>query len=75
MAAKKEEKFEQQLERLQSIVKAIESGECALEDSLKLFAEGVELTKKCQARLDDAQQKIEVLVKADKDKIITKEFA
>jgi exodeoxyribonuclease VII small subunit len=72
--AKKEEKFEQTLERLQSLVRELESGECSLEDSLKKFEEGMALARTCQERLTQAEQKIEVLLKADKEGVQTAPF-
>lgn len=74
MAEKKEEKFEQALERLQNLVRDLESGECSLEDSIKKFEEGILLAKTCQDRLNKAEQKIEILLKADKSGVSTKEF-
>lgn len=74
MSAKKEEKFEVTLERLQSLVRELESGECSLEDSIKKFEEGMALAKSCQDRLNLAEQKIEVLLKADKSGVTTGPF-
>lgn len=74
MSSKKEEKFEQSLEKLQNLVRDLESGECSLEDSIKKFEEGMALAKSCQERLSQAEQKIEMLVKADKEGIQTKPF-
>lgn len=74
MSAKKEENFESALEKLQNLVRELESGECSLEDSIKKFEDGMSLAKSCQDRLNQAEQKIEVLLKADKDGISTKPF-
>lgn len=74
MSSNKEEKFEQSLEKLQLLVRDLESGECSLEDSIKKFEEGMALAKSCQERLSQAEQKIEMLVKADKEGIQTKPF-
>lgn len=74
MSAKKEEKFEESLDRLQNLVRELESGDCSLEDSIKKFEEGIALAKSCQDRLNKAEQKIEILLKADKDGITTKPF-
>ncbi len=76
MSAKKEEKFELTLERLQALVRELESGDCALEDSIKKFEEGMALARLCQERLNQAEQKIEVLLKADKNTgVSTEPFA
>ncbi len=74
MSAKKEEKFEQSLEKLQTLVRELESGDCSLEDSIKKFEEGMALAKSCQDRLTQAEQKIELLLKADKDGVRAKPF-
>lgn len=74
MSAKKEEKFELTLEKLQTLVRELESGECSLEDSIKKFEEGMALARACQERLNVAEQKIEVLLKADKNGVSTADF-
>lgn len=76
MAAKnKEEKFEDILERLKDLVRELESGDCSLEDSIKKFEEGMNLARSCQDRLTQAEQKIEVLLQADKEGVRTGAFA
>ena len=47
--------FEESMARLEQIVRAMERGDVALEESLKLFQEGTELVRSCQKLLDDAQ--------------------
>ena len=74
MSAKKEEKFEVTLEKLQNLVRDLESGDCSLEDSIKKFEEGMALARSCQERLNSAEQKIEILLKADKNGVSTEEF-
>lgn len=74
MSEKKEEKFEVVLEKLQGLVRELESGECSLEDSIKKFEEGMALSKSCQERLNQAEQRIEILLKADKNGVSTKPF-
>lgn len=71
---KSEEKFEDTLERLQALVRDLESGECSLEDSIRKFEEGMALARSCQDRLTQAEQKIEVLLKADKNGIQSEPF-
>lgn len=61
-----EKKFEAALARLEEIVKKLEKGDMALEQSLKLFEEGVKLARTCNKRLDEAERKVEILLK-DKD--------
>jgi exodeoxyribonuclease VII small subunit len=74
MSAKKEEKFEVTLEKLQNLVRDLESGDCSLEDSIKKFEEGMALARSCQERLNSAEQKIEILLKADKNGVSTEDF-
>ncbi|MGD8346690.1 MAG: exodeoxyribonuclease VII small subunit [Lysobacterales bacterium] len=57
--------FEKSLEELESLVEQLESGELSLDDSLKQFKRGVELTRHCQAVLEKAQQTVEKLVDND----------
>jgi exodeoxyribonuclease VII small subunit len=59
--------FEAALERLQSTVKRLESGELTLEESLKHFEEGVKLTRGCQEQLSAAEKRVELLMKANAD--------
>ena len=49
--------FEKSLERLSEIVNILESGECSLDDSFKLFEEGSKLSKKCYETLENAKIK------------------
>jgi exodeoxyribonuclease VII small subunit len=64
MSAKgKEPSFEEALKALEAIVGKLESGETKLEDSIRLFEEGMRLSAICQKRLDEADRKIEVLLR------------
>lgn len=64
--AKKKPTFETQLKDLETIVSQLEEGDLSLEESLKLFEDGVKLSRECQERLNQAERRIEVLLK-DKD--------
>ncbi len=55
------ESFETSLSRLEQIVGALEKGDLSLEDSLKLYEEGIARARFCQERLEEAESKIEVL--------------
>jgi exodeoxyribonuclease VII small subunit len=57
--------FEKKLNRLEEIVAKMEGGDIPLEDSLKLFEEGVKLSRTCQTELDEAEQKVELLLGQD----------
>jgi len=53
--------FEKALDELESLVETMEQGDLTLEESLKSFERGVELTRTCQLALKNAEQKVEIL--------------
>ncbi|MEE8350246.1 MAG: exodeoxyribonuclease VII small subunit [Acidobacteriota bacterium] len=55
--------FENALARLESIVEELEKGELALEGALKLFEEGVKISNFCNTTLNEAERKVEILLK------------
>ncbi len=57
------ETFESSLKELESIVDKLEKGELSLEESLKLYEQGLKLVKFCSSQLDAAEKKIEILQK------------
>ena len=57
--------FEDALEELETIVERMEDGEPSLEESLKLFERGMDLTRGCQKALDDAEQRIQSLADSE----------
>lgn len=56
-------KFEECIQRLETIVRELEQGEVPLERSLQLFEEGMQLSTSCRKELDDAEGKVEILLK------------
>ena len=56
-------KFEACLERLEKIVDQLERGDIPLEQALTLFEEGMQLSNSCRKELDDAEGKVEILLK------------
>jgi exodeoxyribonuclease VII small subunit len=58
-----EPKFEQALEALEKIVERLEKGELTLEESLGLYEEGIRLSRLCHGKLEEAEGKIEMLLK------------
>lgn len=67
--------FEKKLGRLEEIVKKMEQGELALEDSLKLFEEGVKLSRDCHKQLNEAELKVKKLIDVDdQGKMTTEKF-
>ena len=55
--------FEEGLDELEAIVEKLEDGELALEESLELFEKGVALSESCRKRLEEAETRVEVLLK------------
>ena len=62
--SKKKMTFEESMARLEQIVRAMERGDVALEESLKLFQEGTQLVKDCGKLLDEAQLQVNKIVVA-----------
>lgn len=54
--------FETSLKRLETLVTQMEQGDMPIEDALKAFEEGIGLTRDCQSILDQAEQKVQVLI-------------
>jgi exodeoxyribonuclease VII small subunit len=63
MKTQKKQTFESSLHELEKIVRGLEEGDLSLEKSLELFEEGVKLSRECQERLNQAERRIEVLLK------------
>lgn len=68
-------KFEDCLARLEQIVIALEAGNLPLDESLKVFQEGVTLARQCSRYLDDAERRIEMLAKDETGATTTRPFA
>lgn len=66
------EKFETSLKKLEDIVRRLEGGSLSLEDSLKAFEEGVKHASFCSKKLDEAERRVEILLK-QKDGSFTRE--
>jgi exodeoxyribonuclease VII small subunit len=73
---KKEESpsFEDKLKRLEEIVTELESGAAPLKETINLFEEGRDLTKQLTSELDDAEKKIELLVKDAEGELSSRPF-
>lgn len=63
MAKKKTEQFEESLKKLQTIVERLERGDLSLEESMESFAEGVRLAQYCHQKLEEAEDKVQTLLK------------
>ena len=66
--------FERSLVRLEEIVKRLENANLTLDDAMKLFEEGVELSRDCQKQLEDAEGRVEILLKKAGGKIVADPF-
>jgi len=65
--------FEENMENLEKIVQELEKGELNLDESIKKFEEGMQISKKCNEILEEAEKKITILIKKD-DKIEEEDF-
>lgn len=59
-------KFEDALKKLEKIVEELEKGDLSLDEALKKYQEGLELSRQCSERLESAKKKIDILVKNKK---------
>ena len=66
--------FEANMQRLEQIVRAMERGDVALEESLKMFQEGTELVRNCQKLLDEAQLQVKKIMTAPDGSPVEEDF-
>lgn len=66
--------FEESMRRLEEIVRSMEKGDVALDESLKLFQEGTELVRSCGKMLDDAQMQVKMVMTAQDGTPVLEEF-
>lgn len=66
--------FEQSMQRLEQIVRAMERGDVTLEESLKLFQEGTELVAKCGKLLDEAELQVKMILTAPDGSPVEEDF-
>ncbi len=74
MAERKKKTFESSLARLEEIVKAMESGEAMLDETLSLYEEGIKLIQFCTKALDTAEQKVKILQKGENGTPVEADF-
>ena len=73
--AKQEEvSFEVGLKRLEDVLDSLEHGDLALEEAMRAFEEGVQLVRLCHKKLDEVEQRVELLLKDDAGKFFTRPF-
>lgn len=66
--------FEQALKELETIVKNLESGAIALDDSLENYENGIKLVRKCNLLLDNAEKKVKKLARNEAGEVIEEDF-
>lgn len=66
--------FEASLEALEAIVHELEGGDLPLEKSLELFEDGIRLSRQCQERLNQAERRIEILLRDNQGRPVVSEF-
>ena len=67
--------FEENMQRLEQIVRAMERGDVALEESLKLFQEGTELVRNCGKLLDEAELQVKKILTDGQGNPVEEDFA
>ena len=67
----KEVKFEELIEKLENITNKLEKEQLSLDESVKLFEEGMKISKECNSKLEDAEKRITILI--NKNDEITEE--
>jgi exodeoxyribonuclease VII small subunit len=67
-------KFEEALQELETIVQRLEDGNLSLDESLALFEEGIKLSRLCSQRLDEAEKKVEILLKNENGSLSRQPF-
>lgn len=65
MPEEKAESFETCLEQLEKVVKDLEAGDLPLEKSIELFERGMTLSENCRKQLEDAETRVEILIRKD----------
>jgi exodeoxyribonuclease VII small subunit len=66
--------FEKSLMRLEEVVRRLESPQLSLDDAMKLFEEGVALSRECQKQLEEAEGRVEILLKKADGKLAAESF-
>lgn len=70
----KKSDFERSLARLEEVVHKLEGANLSLDDAMKLFEEGVQLSRECQKQLAEAEARVEILLKKADGKLATEPF-
>ena len=77
MTKKKNEprKFEELIEELEKVVDALEGGNLPLEEAMETFRRGVEISKECHRRLDEAERKVKLLRRRASGELVEEDFS
>ena len=67
-------KFEEAVERLEIIVQSMEKGDLPLDEALESFEEGMKLVRFCQSKLDEAQKRVDILIKDESGALVKQPF-
>ena len=70
-----EQNFEEAFQKLETAVKKLEEGNLSLEESLKVFEEGIRLSRYCSQKLDEAEKKVEILLKEEGGRLAGQPFS
>ncbi len=70
----KKPEFERSLARLEEVVRRLENANLSLDEAMKLFEEGVELSRDCQKQLEQAEGRVEILLKKVDGKMVAEPF-
>jgi exodeoxyribonuclease VII small subunit len=70
----KKQDFEQSLARLEEVVRKLESANLPLDQAMKLFEEGMQLSRDCQAQLEQAEARVEILLKKAGGEMVAEVF-
>jgi exodeoxyribonuclease VII small subunit len=68
------DRFEDHFKKLETVVNRLESGDLPLEESVKLFEEGMRLTRICSEKLTEIRKKVEILLKDEKGETVVQPF-
>ncbi|MCH5212845.1 MAG: exodeoxyribonuclease VII small subunit [Oscillospiraceae bacterium] len=66
--------FEDSMTELENVVSKLEAGDVTLDESLKLFEQGIKLAKSCRKKLDEAEKKVKILTAGPDGEMIEEEF-
>lgn len=74
MSKKEELSFEELIEKLEEITNKLEKEQLSLDESVELFEEGMQISKKCNSKIEDAEKRITILINQD-DEIKEEDFS